>query len=194
MAHADEDRDVTRLLVDWQNGDQGALDRLMPLVYNELRRIAARYLHSERGGHTLQTTALVHEAYIRLVDENRIEWKGRTHFFGVAARLIRNILVDYARTQKAIKRGAGAVKIPIEEAFAVPADHQPGILAVDDALQALHKIDPQQGRIVELRFFAGLTIEETAEVLNISPSTVKREWILAKTWIFRALSQSTLEP
>ena len=193
LAHADECRDVTRLLGEWQSGDRSALDRLIPLVYNELRRIAARYLHSERGGHTLQTTALVHEAYIRLVDENRMEWKGRTHFFGVAATLIRNILVDYARAQKAAKRGSGAARLPIEEAFAVPVDNQADILAVDDALQTLSKIDPQQARIVELRFFAGLTIEETGEVLNISPSTVKREWILAKTWIFRALSQTAVE-
>src|SRR5579884_3841328 len=185
LAQPDEYRDVTRLLGEWQNGDQSALDRLMPLVYNELRRIAAHYLHSERSGHTLQTTALVHEAYIRLVDENRIEWKSRTHFFGVAATLIRNILIDYARAQKAAKRGAGAAKLSIEEAFAVRVDSQADILAVDDALDALHKIDPQQARIVELRFFAGLTIEETAEALNISPSTVKRDWILAKTWIYR---------
>jgi RNA polymerase sigma factor (TIGR02999 family) len=194
LAHADECGDVTRLLADWQNGDQSALDRLMPLVYNELHRIAARYLHSERSGHTLQTTALVHEAYIRLVDETRIEWKGRAHFFGVTATLIRNILVDHARAQKAAKRGSGAVKIPVEEAFLVPVDNQADVLAVDDALQTLQKIDPQQARIVELRFFAGLTIEETAEVLNISPSTVKREWILAKTWIFRALWQTAIEP
>jgi len=191
---ADESRDVTRLLAEWQNGDQSALDRLMPLVYHELRRIAARYLHSERSGHTLQTTALVHEAYLRLVDETRIQWQGRAHFFGVAATLIRNILVDHARTQKAVKRGAGIQKLSLEEAFAVPVDNENGILAVDDALRALGKIDPQQGRIVELRFFAGLTIEETAEVLHISSSTVKRDWILAKTWIYRALSQPCAGP
>ncbi len=185
---------MTQLLFDWQNGDPKALDRLMPLVYNELRRIAARFLHSERSGHTLQTTALVHEAYLRLVDENRMQWHGRSHFYGVAATLIRNILVDHARTQKAVKRGAGVSKLPLDEALAVPVDKGTDILAVDDALQALSKIDPQQSRIVELRFFAGLTIEETAEVLQISASTVKRDWILAKTWIYRALSQSTGEP
>jgi RNA polymerase sigma factor (TIGR02999 family) len=185
-----ESREVTRLLADWQNGDQRALNRLMPLVYQELRHIAARHLRSERPGHTLQTTALVHEAYLRLVDETRIHWQGRAHFFAVAAMLIRNILVDYARSQKAAKRGGDAGKLPLEEAFAIPVDNAPAILAVDDALQALAKIDPQQSRIVELRFFAGLTIEETAEVLAISPSTVKRDWILAKAWIYRALSQS----
>jgi RNA polymerase sigma factor (TIGR02999 family) len=191
---ASEYRDVTRLLNDWQNGDQGALDRLIPLVYSELRRIAARYLHSERAGHTLQTTALVHEAYLRLVDETRIQWQGRAHFFGVAATLIRNILVDHARAQKSAKRGAGVAKLSLEEAFAIPADNEADVLAVDDALHALSKIDPQQARIVELRFFAGLTIEETAEALAISPSTVKRDWILAKTWIYRALSQPAVEP
>ncbi|HZS56863.1 MAG TPA: sigma-70 family RNA polymerase sigma factor [Bryobacteraceae bacterium] len=189
----DESQDVTLLLAEWQKGDQRALDRLMPLVYDQLRRIAARYLHSERSGHTLQTTALVHEAYLRLVGENRIQWQGRTHFFGVAATLIRNILVDHARTQKALKRGAGIGKLSLDEAFAVPAENNAAILAVDDALRALSKIDPQQGRIVELRFFGGLTIEETAELLQISPSTVKRDWILAKTWIYRALSSSAIE-
>jgi RNA polymerase sigma factor (TIGR02999 family) len=189
-----ESRDPTRLLAESQAGDQSALDRLMPIVYNELRRIAARYLHSERTGHTLQTTALVHEAYLRLVDETRIQWQGRAHFFGVAATVIRNILVDHARTNKAAKRGGGAQKLSLDEALAVAAGQETDILAVDDALQALSKIDRQQGRIVELRFFAGLTIEETAEVLRISPSTVKRDWILAKTWIYRELSHSAVEP
>jgi RNA polymerase sigma factor (TIGR02999 family) len=189
----DDSRDVTHLLAEWKHGDQTALDRLMPLVYNELRRIAARYLHSERSGHTLQTTALVHEAYLRLVDENRIEWQGRAHFFGVAATLIRNILVDHARARKAIKRGAGMTKLSLEEAFAVPGGEDADILAVDDALRELSQIDPRQAQIVELRFFAGLTIEETAEFLQISPSTIKRDWILAKTWIYRALSQPGLE-
>lgn len=190
----DESRNVTRMLAEWQAGDRSALDRLMPLVYDELRRIAARYLHSERSGHTLQTTALVHEAYLRLVDETRIQWQGRAHFFGVAATLIRHILVDHARTQKAVKRGGAAQKVSLDEAFAIPVDNETDVLAVDDALQTLSKIDPQQGRIVELRFFAGLTIEETAEAMQISASTVKRDWILAKTWIYRELSQPTLEP
>lgn len=180
--------DVTRLLTDWQNGDQRALDRLMPLVYDELRRIAARHLHSERAGHTLQTTEVVHEAYLRLIDETRMRWQDRTHFFAVAATLIRNILVDHARAQKAAKRGSGAVKLSLDEAFAVAADNGPNILAVDEALQSLSKLDPQQARIVELRFFAGLTIQETAEALNISESTVKRDWVLAKAWIYKNLS------
>jgi RNA polymerase sigma factor (TIGR02999 family) len=193
VSSAGESRDVTRLLGEWQNGDQTALDRLMPLVYHELRRIAARYLYSERKGHTLQTTALVHEAYLRLVDESHIQWQGRAHFFGVAATLIRNILVDHARTHKALKRGGGASKLSLEEAFAIPAENDADILAVDDALRELSKIDEQQARIVELRFFAGLTIEETAEVLGISASTVKRDWLLAKAWIYRALSRAAVE-
>lgn len=182
--------DVTRHLSEWQNGDQGALNRLMPLVYQELRRIAARYLHSERPGHTLQTTEVVHEAYLRLVGETRMRWQGRTHFYAVSATLIRNILVDHARAQKAAKRGSGAVKLSLDEAFAVAVDNGAEVLAVDETLQALSKLDPQQARIVELRFFAGLTIEETAEALHISESTVKRDWILAKTWIYKNLSQS----
>lgn len=182
--------DVTRLLADWQNGDRSALDRLIPLLYNELRRIAARHLHSERSGHTLQTTALVHEAYLRLVDDTHVECNGRTHFLGIAASVIRQILVDHARTRNALKRGGGAAKLSLEEAFAVPIEKDPDVLVVDDALNTLSKIDPQQARIVELRFFAGLTIEKTAEVLHVSPSTVKRDWILAKAWIYRALSAS----
>lgn len=189
-----ESRDVTRLLDEWQKGDQSALDRLIPLVYNELRRIAARYLHSERNGHILQTTALVHEAYLRLVDETHVECHGRSHFLGIAANLIRNILVDHARNRDAAKRGGGIAKLSFEEAGAVPVDREADIVAVDDALCALSKVDPQQARIVELRFFAGLTIEETAEVLKISPSTVKRDWILAKAWIYRALSAPDTRP
>ena len=191
---AAECAEVTRLLADWQNGDQGALDRLVPLVYDELRRIAARHLHAERPGHMLQTTALVHEAYLRLVDETRMQWHGREHFFAVAATLIRNILVDHARSEKAAKRGGGVGKLPLDEACAVPVDNAGAVLAVDDALAALAKIDAQQSRIVELRFFGGLTIEETADILRISPSTVKRDWILAKAWIYRELSRSSAQP
>jgi RNA polymerase sigma factor (TIGR02999 family) len=190
---SDVTRDVTALLNRWQQGESTALDRLMPLVYNELRRIAARYLHSERSGHTLQTTALVHEAYLRLIDETHIQWQGRAHFFGVAATLIRNILVDHARANKALKRGGGAQKVSLDEAIAV-AGNEVDVLAVDDALSELVKIDAQQAKIVELRFFSGLTIEVTAEVLGISVSTVKRDWVLAKTWIYRTLSQPADKP
>jgi RNA polymerase sigma factor (TIGR02999 family) len=186
-------RDVTELLNRWQQGEAAALDGLMPLVYNELRRIAARYLHSERRGHTLQTTALVHEAYLRLIDETHIQWQGRAHFFGVAATLIRNILVDHARTNKALKRGGGANRVALDEALGLPAAGELDLLAIDEALNGLAKVDQQQARIVELRFFAGLSIVETAEVLGISASTVKRDWVLAKTWIYRALSQSAAE-
>jgi RNA polymerase sigma factor (TIGR02999 family) len=190
---ADATREVTALLNRWQQGESAALDGLMPLVYNELRRIAARYLHAERSDHTLQTTALVHEAYLRLVDETHIQWQGRAHFYGVAATLIRNILVDHARTHNALKRGAGANKVSMDHALAIAANNDVDLLALDDALRELARADAQQARIVELRFFAGLTIQETAEVLGISNSTVKRDWAMAKTWIYRALSQSASE-
>jgi RNA polymerase sigma factor (TIGR02999 family) len=180
--------DVTQLLVQWKDGDTAALDRLMPMVYRELRLIAGRFLSHERPGHTLQSTALVHEAYLRLVDQSRIDWQSRAHFFGVAATIIRNILVDHARARHAAKRGGSMPALSLDEAVAIPQKRDVELIAIDDALLTLSQLDPQQSRIVELRFFGGLTIEETAEVLHISASTVKRDWILAKTWIFRALS------
>ena len=179
--------DVTQLLVQARAGDRAALDGLMPLVYDELRLIAARYLRKERPGHTLQSTALVNEAYLRLVDQ-RSGWQNRAHFFGVAARIIRSLLVDHARARLASKRGGAKLTVCLDEAIALPGERELHLIAVDDALTALSRIDEQQSRIVELRFFGGLTIEETSEVLKISPSTVKRDWILAKTWIFRELS------
>jgi len=179
---------VTQLLVDWSNGDREAFDRLMPLVYGELRRLAGRYLSRERPGHTLQCTALVHEAYMRLVDQNRVQWQNRAHFFGVAAQLIRRILVDHARNRNAAKRGSGACRVELDEALGFSEQRDLDVLALDEALQALARMDPQQGRIVELRFFAGLSVEETAEVLNISSATVKRDWTAAKAWLFRAMS------
>jgi RNA polymerase sigma factor (TIGR02999 family) len=181
--------DVTQLLVQWRMGDRSALDRLMPLVYQELRAIASRRLRNERPRHTLQSTALVHEAYVRLIDQTRSDWRSRAHFFGVAATIIRNILVDHARARRAAKRGGGS-DIALDDAIEFPRKRDPDLIAIDDALLELSRIDEQQSRIVEMRFFGGLTIEETAEVLRISPSTVKRDWILAKTWIFQELSNS----
>ena len=181
---------VTQLLVEWSHGDQDALERLTPLVYSELRRLARRHLSRERSDHTLQSTALVHEAYLRLVDQRNVQWQNRAHFFGVAAQLIRRILIDHARARQAGKRGAGACLLSLDEALDAPSGGRPlDIVALDDALEQLAKIDPRQSRIVELRFFAGLTVQETAEVLNISTPTVNREWNAAKAWLFRELNR-----
>jgi len=180
--------DITELLGLWRGGETEALDRLIPLVYRELHRIANRYLRSERRGHTLQATELLHEAYLRLADQKRIEWRNRAHFYGVAATLIRNILVDYARNHKAAKRGGGDCRLLLDEAVGIPERQDLDLVALDDALAKLGEYSAELCRIVELRFFGGLTIEETAQVLNVSDSTVKRQWILAKTWIFRELS------
>jgi RNA polymerase sigma factor (TIGR02999 family) len=182
--------DVTQLLVQWRNGDRESLDQLIPLVYQELRTIAGRFLRNERPGHTLQSTALVHEAFMRLIDQTRTDWQSRAHFFGVAATVIRNILVDHARARQTAKRGGPIPAISLDEALAFSKDRDVELIAVDDALLSLSRFDPQQSRIVELRFFAGLTIEETAEVLAISASTVKRDWILAKAWIYHTLSNT----
>lgn len=180
-------QDVTGLLVRWRTGDREALDALTPLVYDELRRLAKSYLRRERPDHTLDGTALVHEAYMRLVDQRNVEWRNRNHFFALAAELIRRILVDHARARIAAKRGGSNVKLSLDEALA-PADEKDlNILALDDALLALAKADPQQSRIVELRYFAGLTIEETADVMEISPATVKRDWTTAKAFLKREM-------
>ena len=180
--------DVTQLLVDWGKGDKQALDRLMPLVHDELHRIAGRYLRRERQGHTLQTTALINEAYLRIVDQKSVNWQSRAHFFGVAAQMMRRILVDHARSHLYAKRGGGAQKLALDEAIAKPQERDLDLVALDDALTGLAEIDPQQSRIIELRFFGGLTIEETAEVLSISPATVKREWNMAKAWLYGEIS------
>ena len=180
-------QDVTGLLVRWRTGDRDALDALTPLVYDELRRLAKSYLRRERPDHTLDGTALVHEAYMRLVDQRNVEWRNRNHFFALAAELIRRILVDHARARIAAKRGGANVKLSLDEALA-PADEKDlNVLALDDALTALAKADPQQSRIVELRYFAGLTIEETADVMEISPATVKRDWTTAKAFLKREM-------
>lgn len=182
--------DVTRLLQEWRNGSQEALDRLIPLVYAELRTLAARYLSRERHDHTLQTTALVHEAYVKLIDQHSVDWQNRAHFFGIAANLMRRILVDDARHRSRHKRGSGAKPEVLDDLpVAAPEAALDAVdtIALDQALQELEKIDPGQARLVELRFFGGLTLDETAAVLEVSPSTVKREWAIAKGWLYRAL-------
>jgi RNA polymerase sigma factor (TIGR02999 family) len=180
--------DVTRLLSDWSNGDRRALDELLPLVYEELRHLANAYLRRERDGHTLQSTALVHEAFLRLVNQHEVQWQGRAHFFGIAAQMIRRILVDHARAQGAAKRGAGAVRLELGEALAVAQQRDLDLIALDDALERLAIMDERQSRIVELRFFAGLSVEDTADVLGISTATVKREWSSARAWLFREVA------
>ena len=181
--------DVTELLLQWSNGNEAALQQLMPFVYNECRRIAARQLRGERDEHTLSPSALVNELYLRLVDQRRTTWSNRAHFFGIAAQLMRRVLVDHARARLAEKRDGGRLVVSLEAAgdVATPSPVT-DVLGIDEALQRLGRIDPDQQRIVELRFFAGLTVDETALVLGRSPRTVKREWQLAKAWLFRELS------
>ena len=182
-------QNVTQLLIGWSKGDKEALDTLVPLVYDELRRQASRYLRRERVGHTLQTTALIHEAYLRLIDQKNVHWQNRAHFFGIAAQLMRRILVDHARTKKRAKRGGSNIRVSFDEANVMVQGQDLDIVALDEALERLAEIDEQQSRIVELRFFSGLTVEETAEVLGISPATVKRDWSMAKAWLHREISR-----
>ncbi len=170
-------------------GDRKALDELLPLVYGELRRIADRYLRRERADHTLQPTALVHEAYLRLVDQREVEWQNRAHFFGVAAQMMRRILVDHARAQQTTKRGGGGIKVSLDDVLEISDEQLEGMIALDDALQALEKIDPQKSRIVELRFFGGLSIEETAEALGVGTATVIRQWRMAKAFLYKEVSK-----
>jgi RNA polymerase sigma factor (TIGR02999 family) len=176
---------VTRLLVEWTEGRTEAREELMPLVYEELRRIAGSRLRGERADHTLQATAIVHEAYMRLVDQTRVEWRNRAHFFAIAARMIRRILVDYARRRAAGKRGGGNVQITLDEQLLASPERHLDLVALDEAMMAFSELDPDLARLVELRFFGGLTIKETAEVLGISPATVKREWAVARAWLHR---------
>ena len=182
--------DVTALLIRWGEGDRSAMDRLMPVVYDELRRIAQRHFRRERPGNTLQPTALVNEVYLRLVDQRGVSWQSRAHFFGIAARLMRQVLVDRARSRRAAKRGGADYMLDLTDISDVPDKSRPlDLLALDRALDGLASFDPQQGRVVELKFFGGLSIEETAEVMGTSPATVKREWALARSWLFRELSR-----
>jgi len=182
--------DVTQLLVNWSNGDQGAAEALMPLVYGELRRLAGSYLRRERADHTLQSTALVHEAFIRLVDQREVHWKSRAHFYGIAAQMIRRILVDHARNRQAGKRGSGAIKLSLDDAHELLIPQELNVLRLDDALNELAALDERQSRVVELRFFTGLSLEETAEVMKLSTATVKREWSSARAWLFREMTRS----
>lgn len=178
---------VSKLLVNWGQGDQGAREALIPLVYDELRRLARRFLRRERPDHTLQSAALVNEAYLRLIRQDRPQWQNRAHFFGVAAQLMRHILVDHARNRAAAKRGAGAPRLTLDPDVALPRTRDVDLVALDDALNQLAALDPQQSRLVELRFFGGLSIEETSVVLSISPATVKREWATARAWLQREI-------
>src|SRR5262245_1652192 len=179
---------ITELLASYGRGDKESLDQLMPIVYDELRRQAARYLRREQAGHTLQTTALIHEAYVRLVDQRNVQWQNRAHFFGIAAQMMRRILVDHARTKKRAKRGGSAVKVSLADATVAVKGQDLDVVALDEALNRLAEIDEQQSRVVELRFFSGLTVEETAEVMGISLATVKRDWSMAKAWLHRKLT------
>jgi len=181
--------EVTQWLIAWSQGDRAALDKLMPLVYDELHRLAHRYMSRERPGHTLQTTALVNEVYLRLVDQKSVNWQNRAHFFAIAAQVMRQVLVDYARRRRYRKRGGQAVKVSLDEAAIVSQEHGVDLVALDEALTSLAAIDPRKSQIVELRFFGGLSVEETAEVLKVSPRTVMREWSLARAWLYRELSQ-----
>jgi RNA polymerase sigma factor (TIGR02999 family) len=178
----------TQLLSAWSDGDNAALEQLMPMVYEELHRLAARQLACERADHTLQPTALVNEAYFRLIDQTRVRWQNKAHFLGIAAQMMRRILVDYARARRYAKRGGGAPVVTLDEAAALSVERASELVAVDDALTRLSEVDSRKARVVELRFFGGLSVEETAEVLQIAPNTVVRDWRTAKAWLHRELS------
>jgi RNA polymerase sigma-70 factor (ECF subfamily) len=181
--------EITQLLVAWNQGDQAALEALSPLINQELHRLAKRYMADERQGHLLQPTALVNEAWLRLIDWRNVEWQNRAHFFGLAAQIMRRILVDFARARDREKRGGGELHVSLTEAANVQSDRSAGLVALDDALQALEKLAPRQARVVELRFFAGLSDAESAEALNVSLGTVRRDWSLAEAWLFRELKR-----
>lgn len=181
-------QEVTQLLLDWSKGDQAALDKLVPLVHDELRRLARHYMRRETPSHTLQTTALVNEAYLRLVDQS-VPWQNRAHFFAIAAQMMRRILIDHARGHARAKRGGGAVKISLEEAAIMPQEQAAELIALDEALTRLASIDPRRGRVVELRFYGGLSNEEIANVLKISANTVMRDWNLARAWLYKEISR-----
>lgn len=184
-----DSENVTQLLHDWSKGNEQALEELLPVIYNELRKLAHNFLYRERPGHTLQTTALVHEAYLKLIDQKDARWQNRSHFFAIAAQAMRRILIDSARRHAAMKRGGPQEKLSLDEVPDVSLEPNTKLLALDEALKALAEIDPEQSRIVELRYFGGLTIEETAEVMKSSPATIKREWAMARAWLHQALTQ-----
>ena len=181
--------ELTQLLIDWSNGSQDALEQLYPLVYEELRRLAHRYMSRERPGHTLQTTAVVHEAYLRLIDQKHVQWQNRAHFFAIAARMMRRILITHAQSHAYAKRGGGTLKVSLDEAAVLSQERAGELLALDDALGSLTALDPRRSQVVELRFFGGLSNEEIAEVLKISPNTVTRDWNVAKAWLYREMSK-----
>jgi len=183
-------KDITTLLVEWSGGNRAALDELTPLIYAEFRQLATRALSRERPNHTLQSTALAHELYLKLIDQKRAQWRDREHFFAMASQIIRRILVDYARRLHAQRRGGLDTRITLDEALAPQQDRDLNLVELDDALEALSQIDSQQARIVELRFFGGLSIEATGRILGVSPSTVNREWNLARAWLYRELNRS----
>jgi RNA polymerase sigma factor (TIGR02999 family) len=182
--------DITSLLLDWSRGNREALNQLAPLIYDELHRMASRQLRRERNEHTLQSTALVHEVYLKLIDQQRVQWQDRSHFFAVASQMIRRILVDHARAHRSAKRGGGKTRLEFDESIALPGQRDADLLALDDAMDSLARVDARQSRIVELRFFGGLSIEEASEVLEVSPATVKRDWIVAKAWLYRQLARN----
>jgi RNA polymerase sigma factor (TIGR02999 family) len=179
--------EITRLLVDWHSGDNAALDHLLPLVYEELRRVARNHMRRERPDHLLQTTALVHEAYLRLVDQKSVRWQTRAHFFAVAAQVMRHILVDYARGRQRAKRGSGVVELPLHDVAALSDRRVDELLAVHSALDSLSAQDPRKGKVFELRYFGGMSVEEAAEALKVSPATVARDWRMAKAWLRREI-------
>jgi RNA polymerase sigma-70 factor (ECF subfamily) len=176
---------ITQLLINWRNGDNAALDQLMPLVYEELRRLARGFMRKERRDHTLQTSALINEAYLRLVDQDETNWQNRAHFLAVAAQIMRHILIDHARGYRYEKRGAGAQRVGLDEAMVFSEERAAELVALDEALTSLATVDPRKSRIIELRFFGGLNIDETAEVMELSPTTVQREWRAARAWLRR---------
>ena len=184
----DKTKKLTLLLNEYSNGDQLAFERILPLVYDELRTISSKYLRDEYRKHTLQTTELVHEAYIKLIGDEKLTWENRAHFFGIAARSMRQILVDYARKRKALKRGLGQTKLSLDNAEFLLSDSEEQIINLDDALEKLEQLDERASKIVELRFFSGLSIEETSNMLNISAATVKRDWNFAKAWLYREIN------
>ena len=187
--------EITQLLVAWNHGDQAALEVLSPLINQELRRLAKRYMAGERQGHVLQPTALVNEAWLRLIDWQNVEWQNRAHFFGLAAHLMRRTLMEYARAQQREKRGGrDGIEVSLSEAANIAPERSADLIALDDALQTLEKLDPRQARVVELRFFAGLSQEEVAEALNVSVGTVRRDWSLAEAWLFRELNRKEPAP
>lgn len=182
-------QDITQLLLAWGNGNKEALDHLMPLVYEELRRLARNYMRRQRAGHTLQTTALVNEAYLRLIDSSRVNWQNRTHFFAISAQMMRRILVDFARAKNSLKRGGEQIQVTLDDNIPALSEKETDLIALDEALETLTKLNSRQSRIVELRYFGGMTEEEIAESLQVSVRTVRRDWSVARAWLYREMSK-----